>query len=292
MKAKDYTPQRVDRTTPSDRAKFRSPWIPFDEGAAIVKEMRRLMAQPNEGRPNNLALLADSGFGKSHLLDYFADSFPDVQTEDGLLVQVLRVELPPESNGAAMLRALLRTMDVGFSSRTPPDELLRKVVVHLKSLHVRLVMMDEFHNALGGRRDRVISVVQTLRSLSNESQRPIVIAGTSKVDEVLRHDEQLDERFSKWRLPSWNNIERLMALMAGFESHMQSPDRGYLGTRPLAKTVLDLTNGRMGRIASLLRYADEEAVRTSQTRIGGEILKLCAKSLVGREKASHISAAA
>jgi hypothetical protein len=278
-----FKPVRVERPVPSARAKFKDPWVPFPEGQVVLREMARLLARADEGRPLNLALLADSGFGKSHLLDYFADSYPDLESPEEPCIQVLSLELPPEADGVRLLRTVLRGLYVDFSHRTPPDELLRKAIIHIKSLRVRLLVLDEIHNALGGRRDRAIGVVQTLRAISNQCRRPMVIAGTAKVDEVLRHDEQLDERFTKWRLPVWKNADALKPFLSAFEARLSLPTAGKLGTTPMADVVIELTKGRMGRIANLLRDAGAEALSKNHGEITPELLRACASRLVGRE---------
>jgi hypothetical protein len=282
MSAKQRPPViRVDRPVPSELALFQDPWVPFPEGMAVMKEMKSLMERPDEGRPKNLALLADPSFGKSHLLDHFADCFPDI-IEPAPRIQVLSIELPPEADSAKLLREMLHKLSVSFSFRTPPDELLRKVIIHLHSLSVALIIFDEFHNALSGRRDRALGIVQTLRAISNRGQRPIVVAGTKKVEEVLRYDEQLNERFLKWHLPRWDDVAYVKKLLSTFEYSFDAQSTGKLGTDEIAKKVISLSGGRPGAIANLLRDSRKEALRTNGGEINDTVLDECAKKLVGQ----------
>ena len=280
--AERLPPIRVDRTVPSRIARFQDPWVPFPEGIAVIKEMKRLLDRPDEGRPKSLALLADPSFGKSHLLDYFADCFPDIADPEPPRIQVLSIELPPEADSVKLLRELLRSLKVDYSLRHPSDELLRKVVVHVQSMRVGLIVVDEFHNALSGRRDRVLGVLQTVRGLSNRGGRPIVVAGTTKVKEVLRNDEQLNQRFVQWQLPLWNDVAYVMSLLSNFEQTFGSTKSGTLSTEANAKIVINLSKGRPGTIATLLRESHREALRINGGVIDKAVLDGCAELLVGR----------
>lgn len=283
MSTSEFPPQRVDRKTPSPRARFQYPWVPFPEGKAVLKELSSLLHLPDEGRPRCLALMAESGYGKSHLLDFFCDSYPDIDEYDFPRIQVLYVELPPEADSARMLRETLTAMGCDFKRNDPPDEMLRKAVIQIKSLRVKCVVFDEFHNALGGRRDKTNGVVQTLRALSNRCGRPIVIAGTSKVKEVLRFDAQLYERFGKWTLPKWSDLDELRKILAGFELSMELPQGTNLGTIKMGSLILELTEGYPSRVANLLRESKRVAIAHGTT-ITDIILKECSQRVVGTLK--------
>jgi hypothetical protein len=191
VEAADYpallAPVRVERPEPSARARFRDPWVPYKAGTEVLAAMSELLSRDSQGRPRGLALIAEPNFGKSHLLDYFADCYPDIE-EDEPRIQVLHVETPPKADGAALLRVLLEEMGATFNVRSPIDVLLHKFCVRAKSLRVLMIIIDEVTNGNWGRREAAVTLVHTIRSICNKLGRPVVIAGTSRLDDLLRND--------------------------------------------------------------------------------------------------------
>jgi hypothetical protein len=260
-------PVRVDRQQPSARAHFQEPWIPFPEGIDALKTMARLIARPDEGRPMNLALIGDSGFGKSHLLDHFADCYPDLREEMPPRIQVLLISVVSSSDGNMLLRELLQGLGATYSPRAPQDELLRTFCIKAEVAGVGLIILDEFHNGINGRRDRTLSMIKTVRDISNRIRRPIVAGGDLRVKELLRYDPQLMERFGVEELPLWKDREAVKRFLASFERTFTMQEPSKLGTDATASLVMKLAGERMGSIAELVREAHRVAVSKGAVKI-------------------------
>lgn len=267
-------PVRVDRAVPSERAHFPDPWVPFPAGIHALKTMARLIARPDEGRPMNLALIGDSGFGKSHLLDHFADCYPDVVDEMPPRIQVVLINVLTNSDGNMLLRELLHGIGATFSSRDPYDELLRSFCIKAEVASVGLVILDEFHNGISGRRDRTLSMIKAVRDLSNRLRRPIVAGGIDTVKELLRYDRQLMERFAVEELPLWQDRTAVKRFLATFERSLGMPEPSHLGTDIMADLVMKLAGDRMGSIAELVREAHRVALAKSAQCITEEHIRL------------------
>ena len=261
-------PVRVDRPTPSPRARFQDPWVPFPIGMEALKRMAKLIARPDEGRPMNLALIGDSGFGKSHLLDHFADCYPDITDEMPPRIQVLLISVVSNSDRNMLLRELLTGLGASFSLRDPYDEMLRSFCIKADTAGVGLVILDEFHNGIsGGRRERTLGMIKAVRDLSNRLRRPIVAGGNEKVKELLRYDPQLMERFAVEELPLWKDREAVKRFLATFERTLAMPEPSHLGTDDVTSLVMKLAGDRMGSIAELVREAHRVAVAQGASKI-------------------------
>lgn len=267
-------PVRVDRPVPSEHAHFQEPWVPFPAGVAALKRMARLIARPDEGRPMNLALIGDSGFGKSHLLDHFADCYPDIVEEMPPRIQVVLINVVTNSDGNMLFRELLRGIGATFSLRDPYDELLRAFCIKAETASIGLIILDEFHNGISGRRDRTLSMIKSVRDLSNRLRRPLVVGGNDKVKELLRYDRQLLERFAVEELPLWQEREAVKRFLASFERSLAMPEPSHLGTDAVAELVMQLAGDRMGPIAELVREAHRVAVAKGAPRIAEEHIRL------------------
>ena len=190
----DVQPQRVERESPSPRARFKTPWVPYPAVARALKTMRDLIARPHEGRPLNLALIGAPNFGKSHLVDFFADHYPDLPDREIPQIQVLRIDTLPRADGPALVRELMREMGCRYIQRDPLDELIQKFCVRAEPLEILMIIIDEFSNGHWGRLEASQILIHAVRSISNRLRRPIMLAGTEKLEDVLRNDPQLSER--------------------------------------------------------------------------------------------------
>ena len=274
---------RVERERPSPRAHFQDPWVPYPQGVEALRFMAQLIARPHEGRPLNLAIVGDPNFGKSHLLDHFADCYPDQQGTDTEepRIQVLLSSMPPKADGAALLRTLLTDMGGTFNVRAPLDELLRKFCIRAQSMQILLIMIDEFNNGHWGRLDASLTLIHTLRAISNSLRRPIVIAGTPAIGDILRHDRQLDERFKKIALAKWSEQSEVAKLLATFEPCLGMAEPSNLSSDKLSGLVLSLAGPKLGRIACLVRESRRLAVAEGHPSITESHLKSAVAFLVG-----------
>jgi hypothetical protein len=265
MTSQRKPPVRVDRKTPSTRARFQDPWVPFPQGADVLKTLARLIARPDEGRPFNLALIGDSGFGKSHLLDHFADCYPDIVDESPPRIQVVSVRVTAECDGRALMRGLLTEVGATYRANDAYDELLRDLCIRADVAKVGMVVLDEFHNGINSRRDRTLTFIKAVRDLSNFLRRPIAVAGDSRITELLRYDRQLNERFQVKELPVWTDEGAVRQFLASFEQHLGLPQSSNLGTTTFAQKVIGLAGSHMGSIAELTREAGRMAVKAGAT---------------------------
>lgn len=260
-------PVRVQRDTPSPRAKYQDPWVPFPQGADVLKTMGKLIARPNEGRPLNLALVGDSGFGKSHLFDHFADCYPDIVEEMPPRIQVLLLRMTSECDSRALMRGLLTELGATYRANDAYDELLRDVCVKAEVAEVGIILLDEFHNGINSRRDRTLNLIRAVRDLSNYLRRPIAVAGDERVRELLRYDKQLNERFQVKSLPIWNDMEMVKQYLATFDETLGLNEKSILGTDGFASRVMELAGHHMGSISELIRESGRIAAKEGASKI-------------------------
>lgn len=277
----DVRPVRVERPQPSARARFQTPWVPFPTGGEALRVMRKLLGRPHEGRPLNLALIGDADFGKSNLLDFFVDHYPDQPDADPPQVQILHIDMPAKADGAALVRELLNRMGSAVNRRDPLDELVRKFCVRAESLRVLMIVIDEFNNGAWGRREASMTLVHAVRVLNNRLGRPFVIAGTPELDDILRNDSQLNERFFRIQLPRWDRTEDVMNLIATFALKLSVPLCTELSEHDRAAAVMEIAGPKLGRIAILLREADRLAVSEKAEWISKDHLARTSKWLPG-----------
>lgn len=277
----DAKPQRVERPEPSENARFKTPWVPFPEGVKALQLMRTLIGRPDEGRPLNFALIGDPNFGKSHLVDFFVDHYPEIKYDRGARLQIVRVDMPAKADGPALVREILRTMGAPYVRKEPLDEMIAKITVRARLLGVLMFVIDEFNNGHWGRRDAANTLLHTVRSIGNRTQRPFVLAGTPDVENVLRNDAQLNERCIRQSLPLMETQQSMLDLLKTFEARLARPLCPDLDEEKRAQLVWDIAGSKLGRIAILLRQAEAHAAAKGKSSIGAEDLRAAQALLPG-----------
>ena len=260
-------------------------WVPYPEANEVFKIMRRLQDAPNENRPENLAVIGDPSFGKSYLLKRYVlrnqSSYDPAQRDP--TIDIVHIDMPETPEPGAMLREILQKIGAGRTIRESIDEMRRRICVLAEAMKVRLFIIDEFHNAFRTGTNRqhhlLLNIVRTLTTLTN---RPLVVAGTEEVDHFLEFDQQLDERFIRRRLKKWDDTATAQRLLKGFEQEIQLQNSADLASPEMTTHVINLTNGKMGRIARLLILAAEDAIRKGTETIDKDLLSVMATQLSGR----------
>ena len=79
-----------------------------------------------------------------------------------------------------------------------------------------MLVVDELHNALGGRGDSRREFLNLLRCLGNELRIPLAGVGIREAYLAIRADDQLENRFGPLTLPHWEADAEACSLLAGF----------------------------------------------------------------------------
>lgn len=184
-------PVRVDRNEPSARAQYKARWMPTETGTNILSRLDTLIARPDEGAPFNTILMGESGVGVSHLLDHFADRYPDLREEMPLRIQVVAAKVPERVTHAKVLRALLVALGATFTGEGAYDVLLESFVVKAEVAGVALIILDDLHSA--DRHARI--TLQVMRDISCRVRRPVVLGARLSLERLLRQDANVAGQF-------------------------------------------------------------------------------------------------
>nr|WP_232792983.1 TniB family NTP-binding protein [Caulobacter hibisci] len=196
----------------------------------IQNRLAELEAHHRVIRPPNLAIVGESGIGKTHALTDFADHRPPRRSAEGRLkVRVLHVQYPPLPDNRWLAGSMASKL--GYQLALPRGEMavFELLVDLLEDASTRLIIVEELNQLAEWPRSEVREFHGIIRWLSNESKVPMVLSGTEEVLDLIDGDVQLRRRFERLILSPW----KLDEAFAGFVS-------GYLQTIPLRnETVID-----------------------------------------------------
>ncbi len=142
----------------------------------------------------------------------------------------------------------------------------------LRAAGVRMLVIDELHNMLGGRGDRRREFLNLIRFLGNELRIPLVGAGTREAYLAIRSDDQLENRFQPFPLPRWEPDQEACSLLASFAASFPLRRRSGIATGEMARYLLTRSEGTIGELAHLLTDAAVVAIESGEEAINQRTL--------------------
>lgn len=144
-----------------------------------------------EGRIGSVT--GDSQVGKTHLVRSFALAI-NGKVAQGSIPPVVSVEVPAPATIKSLLEACLRALGAPILKAETIPAMEGRVIHFLKEGGVRLLILDEFQHLTRVKGSALDTLCDTVKSLVNKSQRPILAVGTREVHRVLKHDPQVQSR--------------------------------------------------------------------------------------------------
>lgn len=251
-------------------------WIGYSRALSIRDQLENLLVYPKTHRMPNLALIADTNNGKTMLLKNFCKRHgpPEDPNVDHTTLPVLMIQTPPEPDEGRLYRALLERLFASGSHREPVDAMFSRLRLILKHLENRMLVFDEFNNALAGNPVKQRRFLNAIRYIGNELQTPIVAAGTPEALAAIRSDPQLANRFEPAFLPKWKLDGEYASLLASAEKLFRLRKPSNLQDPKFAQRLLEMSEGTIGEIMDILRRLAEHAIRSREERITRDMLKL------------------
>jgi hypothetical protein len=252
-------------------------WIRYSRAEQICKKLDELLLLPQTHRMPNLLIAGETNNGKTALAMRFLGQhqphFDDCFVESS--IPVIAVQAPPIPDEGRFYQALLAQIYPLFRPSRHVDVLQREALRVLRSVNARMLIIDEIHHVLAGPMLKQRHFLNVLKYLGNELQIPIVGIGTQDAFNALHTDPQLANRFEPAILPRWTMGDEYLRLLASFETMLSLEKRPGLLEPTVAFKILSLSEGTIGEIAMLIRYAAVHAVEHDMERITGATLDAC-----------------
>jgi hypothetical protein len=112
-----------------------------------------------------------------------------------------------------------------------------------------------------------------MKYISNEISLPMVAFGTAEAINVFKADEQLNNRFKKVYLKKWELDEDFIRLLMSVEKLIPLFEPSGLRDEELATLIHSRTNGTIGEIVTLIRYAAIDAIKSGAEKITAQIVQ-------------------
>jgi Bacterial TniB protein len=251
-----------------------SRWIRYTRAKQVLAKLESLLTHPKQHRMPNLLLVGDTNNGKTLLVNRFEKLHPEREHPDGdrLCLPVLYIQAPPVPDEARFYNTILEKLGAPYRSADRIDKKQFQSIRILSKIETRILIIDEIQHILAGNQNKQRNFLNTIKYLGNELQIPIVGVGTKDAFNAIQTDPQLSNRFEPAILPRWEMNDEYLKLLASFERMIPLRKPSKLAEKDLALKVLNLSEGTIGEVSSLLGKAAVKAIETGGESISTKLI--------------------
>lgn len=270
---------------------FQFRWFDYPKAKLILDKLEELFKYgKNLPRITSVLIVGEGNNGKSSIIDRFKERHPNYDynqarpanlpndyfdTHTGVGTPTLHIIAPSSPNEAQLYNNILSGLPAPYQDSNPIGKKLQLVLYYLKMMEVEMLFIDEIHNILSGSVAKQKQFLNAVKNLSNYLKIPIVLAGTKAALNAINTDPQIESRFMPMYLPKWQFDDDFGSLLATFQSLLPLKNNSKLLDEEVADEILMLTDGYIGNIFELLRFAAKKAIATGSEHITLSEIRSC-----------------
>jgi hypothetical protein len=250
---------------------------------AILERIDRCyQRQPYAAEPPCLLIVGPQGAGKSTLIASYAQRYPRVVTQHGVIQPVLRATIPSKATEMNLLTDLLDAIgDPRAASGTIGGKTLR-LRNFIRDCKVRLFMLDELHHIRDQESQKILANVSNwLKTLIKDTNVACVLVGLKGVaEEVVNTNPQLARLFGdpitlspfEWHDNKPETIKEFRTFLGHLEALLPLQQASHLVVRERAWRCFVACGGVTGYLMALVRQATEDALFGGRECLDDELL--------------------
>ncbi|HEV2578806.1 MAG TPA: TniB family NTP-binding protein [Acidobacteriaceae bacterium] len=235
------------------------PHSAFEKAAARIEQC--FLFAEGKGETEGMAILGESGTGKTTVLKNFYAKHHFRHDENGREVPVLFVSTPSAPTPKGLAGVMLTELGAADAEQGTENYRTNRLKRLMKETKTRMVIIDEFQQFYDrGKRKVMHHAADWLKGLIDQTRTTLVIAGLPTAMTVIDSNEQLTRRFlAPIELPrfSWTlerqRIELQDILNAFYEAIASEFDLPNLASDEMAFRLYCATGGLMGYLSKLLK---------------------------------------
>lgn len=165
---------------------------------AAIREIARIHHRGRSvGVAESLLLVAQTGSGKTTVLEYYNAKFARTVVAGITRIPVLLVETPESPSVKDLAEAILHALGDPAAAKGTTASKTQRIVLFFKECGVELLLLDEFQHFFDGSRvTESKRVSDWLKALINKVGVPVVLAGLPRAIQVVNLNPQLRRRFA------------------------------------------------------------------------------------------------
>lgn len=255
------------------RAVREGTWIPYPGAMRTMAELKYVLEQPPSNRMTGLTLVGPTNNGKTTIIkEFMATHRVRPVNADAARPEFLYVDTPPEPNVSMFCTAILRRINDPKADKGTSAQKLARLLHIVPQLQPRMMFLDEIHNLLAGSSRQSEAFLNTLKTLANQLQLPIVLIGTDDASNVVSTDPQVSSRYPAYQLPAWPWNDQYTHLVKKVLSTLPLRKASNLSKRSI-EHLHDRTKGALGALVQVLQRAAVWAIEKHKEEITPEAIE-------------------
>lgn len=252
----------------------RDRFVSHKRAEEVLTDLEMLYRMEDAVRPQGRLVVGRSLMGKSTIFDEFLRNHRASDNPEGeaAIVPVLLVQYPEAAN-EGIYPEILAKLNARLPANAQPRAQRKAAVELLRSVGLRVLLIDELHNVLEGSANAQRKGLNSIKYLMNELRRPVVCAGTVEVLNAIKSDPQMYSRLKRLPLARFNDDADFQELLAGFELLLPLRKASGLADEMLSTQIFQVTMGIVGEVADLLNNAAIYAIEEGVECITEEVIK-------------------
>lgn len=248
----------------------------FKKGLGKLNNLLSLRMQGFK-KSQGVALLGESGLGKTTLLKTFMKNQPHFETTEGSQRPMVLVTVPPKPTGSSLSSAILEGLGDPLAYSRDNEASKRNRVIHLiKKCGVEVMILDEIQH-LSSRWGEVNrhDAADSFKVIMDATNIMMVLSGLEYGDALFRQNEQFRRRFTtNIRLSrfAWRD-EDSRKQFRGFLNALKLQIDQYVSTIDLSSSEVAFrfylaSGGMTSRVVAILEKALSEVLLQNSTEMG------------------------
>lgn len=238
-------------------------WIGHQMAMRAHERLAELLARPAALRTRGLMLVGPYANGKTMMAERFA--VEHLRSAEQQRVWVVQTR---EGSGLAhFYGSILQALRAPTANRQDVGRKAEQIDHLFDRLKPRILIFDEFRNALRGRTRDVEAVLAFLRRMGRQFDISPVLIGEVAVYDVINHTSEMASRFDLHAAPRWQYDEEFLTLLDSLEAALPLARSSDLSDEKLAREIFRLSEGLIGEVTAVVTAAAIAAVRSGTERI-------------------------
>ncbi|GLS34904.1 hypothetical protein GCM10010869_04920 [Mesorhizobium tianshanense] len=260
----DHVRPYLDRSIEERIAYIQAPrWIGHQVAIQAHERLAELLSRPPALRTRGLMLVGPYANGKTMIAERFAVGHLRAAEQQRVWVVQTR-----EGAGLAhFYGSILQALRAPTGNSRDVGRKAEQIDHLLDSLKPRILIFDEFHNALRGRARDVEAVLAFLRRIGRQFDISPVLIGEVAVFDFVNQTAEMATRFDLHAVPRWQYGEEFLALLDSLEAALPLARASDLSDASMARTVFKLSEGLIGEVVAIISAAAVTAARSGAERV-------------------------
>jgi Cdc6-like AAA superfamily ATPase len=248
-------------------------WLDYPLAAKLLQKIEDIYNAPVSIRPKGMLLYGNSYNGKTAILKKFyrAHTMGEYIDKDGdtiNMMPIVYVDAPASSEESRMLTTILQGMGISVKHNEKVSKQEEYLLYYLKLMKTKLIIIDEIHNVLHGAHTKMTQLMASLKTLSNKTGIPMILAGTENALAAVTIDSQTRSRFKPYELKTWENDDMFARFVATFEATLPLKKASNLySNKKLLAELYEASQGAIGETLDILESAAIIAIRNKNEKI-------------------------